>query len=330
MPIHGPPWTPHIGVFYRPNTRTVQEVHWWQLWSFIDVWVCSPRFHPFCPKLPPFNQIHLQHLSCFSWILGHLINIKYGQFTTSVLYKAADAHSYLYFHSSHHPNTKASIPYSQLLRLWRLCQKKTFSCNLAGCLSFSQPMVIPHQSLKMHWVVPNRSPGPVPLIRLLQLQMKDPSSQCFTILTTSQTAGFSGQTGIFLKTTVQLALPFGIGLWWLSRKIRTYKDWNLREILIHSNLHSRANSAPGTVPCSTDRCKACLHLCADTSIRDPNGHRSVKRTFHLSERQPGIRHHLSVLQPHLCWWYFQVPCGLFFGASGWHLPQLQHACSPAL
>ena len=108
----------------------------------------------------------------------------------------------------------------------------------------------------MHWVVPNRSPGPVPLIRLLQLQMKDPSSQCFTILTTSQTAGFSGQTGIFLKTTVQLALPFGIGLWWLSRKIRTYKDWNLREILIHSNLHSRANSAPGTVPCSTDRCKA--------------------------------------------------------------------------
>ena len=115
-----------------------------------------------------------------------------------------------------------------------------------------------------------------------------------------------------------------------STTVQTIFCDRLREILIHSNLHSRANSTPGTVPCSTDRCKACLHLCADTSIRDPNGHRSVKRTFHLSERQPGIRHHLSVLQPHLCWWYFQVPCGLFFGASGWHLPQLQHACSPAL
>ena len=40
-----------------------------------------------------------------------------------------------------------------------------------------------------------------------------------------------------------------------------------------------ANSTPGTFPCSTDRCKACPHLCADTSIRGPNGHMSIKRTF---------------------------------------------------
>ena len=42
-----------------------------------------------------------------------------------------------------------------------------------------------------------------------------------------------------------------------------------------------ANSTPGTFPCSTDRCKACPRLCADTSIRfrGPNGHMSIKRTF---------------------------------------------------
>ena len=51
------------------------------------------------------------------------------------------------------------------------------------------------------------------------------------------------------------------------------------ENLIHSNLRSHAKSTPGTFPCSTDRCKACPHLCADTSIRGPNGHMSIKRTF---------------------------------------------------
>ena len=56
------------------------------------------------------------------------------------------------------------------------------------------------------------------------------------------------------------------------------KDWNLREILIHSNLCSHVTSTPGTFPCSTDRCKACPHLCADTTIRGPNGHITF-RTF---------------------------------------------------
>ena len=42
-------------------------------------------------------------------------------FATSVFYKPTDAHSYLYFDSSHDPNTKASTPYSQFLRLRRLC-----------------------------------------------------------------------------------------------------------------------------------------------------------------------------------------------------------------
>ena len=41
-----------------------------------------------------------------------------------------------------------------------------------------------------------------------------------------------------------------------STTVQTIFCDRLREILIHSNLHSRANSAPGTVPCSTDRCKA--------------------------------------------------------------------------
>ena len=121
--LNTPYWSP-LQAQYQNCTR-------WRLWSFVDVWVCSPRFHPFCLKLASFNQIHLQDLSCFIWILAPPVNIKYGQFTTSVFYKPTDAHSYLHFHSSHHHKTKASIPYAQS------ALTKTFSCNLAGCLCFS-------------------------------------------------------------------------------------------------------------------------------------------------------------------------------------------------
>ena len=48
------------------------------------------------------------------------VNIKDSKFNTSVFYKPTDAHSYLHFHSFHHLNTKASIPYPQFLRLRRL------------------------------------------------------------------------------------------------------------------------------------------------------------------------------------------------------------------
>ncbi|XP_070188824.1 uncharacterized protein [Littorina saxatilis] len=51
------------------------------------------------------------------------ISILHGRFSTSVFYKETDAHSYLDFNSSHHPANKSSIPFSQFLRLRRLCSE---------------------------------------------------------------------------------------------------------------------------------------------------------------------------------------------------------------
>ena len=47
--------------------------------------------------------------------------LKQGKLTTSVHYKSTDSHSYLDYRSSHNPSTKNSIPFSQFLRLRRLC-----------------------------------------------------------------------------------------------------------------------------------------------------------------------------------------------------------------
>ena len=47
--------------------------------------------------------------------------MKQAKLTTSVHFKSTDSHSYLDYRSSHNPSTKNSIPFSQFLRLRRLC-----------------------------------------------------------------------------------------------------------------------------------------------------------------------------------------------------------------
>ena len=47
--------------------------------------------------------------------------LKQGKLTTSVHYKATNSHAYLDYLSSHNPNTKNSIPFSQFLKLRHLC-----------------------------------------------------------------------------------------------------------------------------------------------------------------------------------------------------------------
>ena len=53
--------------------------------------------------------------------LDILVSINGNLLSTSVFYKPTDSHSYLLFSSSHPNHTKRSIPFSQFLRLRRIC-----------------------------------------------------------------------------------------------------------------------------------------------------------------------------------------------------------------
>ena len=55
--------------------------------------------------------------------LDILVSINGNKLTTSVFYKPTDSHSYLLYSSSHPSHTKRSIPFSQFLRLRRLCSE---------------------------------------------------------------------------------------------------------------------------------------------------------------------------------------------------------------
>ena len=55
--------------------------------------------------------------------LDILISINGNRLVTYVFYKPTDSHSYLLYSSSHPNHTKRSIPFSQFLRLRRLCSE---------------------------------------------------------------------------------------------------------------------------------------------------------------------------------------------------------------
>ena len=225
---------------------------------------------------------------------------------------------------SHHPNsnTKASIPYSHCLSS-SVCKdsaltKKTFSCIVTGCLICSQPMDIPHQSLKMHWDTPNRSPaspGPMPSIQLHQLRTEDPSSLCFTIHTTSQSARFFGQTGIFFKTALQLAQPFVTGLWWLFRKIRTCMRFLYTPTsTVLPTPHQTCFPAPLT-GALTPPLEVLMVTCPSRELSH------VKATTWYMPSPVSLATWSMLVR---------LPGPLWFVSWNWHPPQPQQACSPAL
>lgn len=65
------------------------------------------------------------------------LRISDGKIQTSVYYQNTDSHNYLHFSSFHLHYCKRSIPYSQFLRLRRLC---TFLCNEGD--GFTLPTVV--------------------------------------------------------------------------------------------------------------------------------------------------------------------------------------------
>ena len=51
-----------------------------------------------------------------------MVSLNYGAFSTDVYHKPTDTHQYLNFKCCHTPHVKRGIPYSEALRLKRICE----------------------------------------------------------------------------------------------------------------------------------------------------------------------------------------------------------------
>ena len=85
------------------------------------------------------------------------VSIEGNGLCTSVHYKPTDSHNYLLYSSSHPSHVKNSIPYSQFLRLRRLCSDDSdFSLNQRKCAISSTNVAILLLLFKRAIIAPNK------------------------------------------------------------------------------------------------------------------------------------------------------------------------------
>ena len=81
----------------------------------------TQSFYYFRQFFSPSSKIYLGNLETSLAFLDIKVSISGNGLCNSVHYKPTDSHSYLLHSSSHPSHVKNSIPYSQFLRLRRLC-----------------------------------------------------------------------------------------------------------------------------------------------------------------------------------------------------------------
>ena len=200
--------------------------------------------------------------------------------STSVHYKETDSHSYLRYSSSHPKSCKDSIPFSQFLRLRRLCSEDyTFEQEASRMITFFRTRGYPTTLL-------NRAYSKVRSIsraRSLRPRSGNPhrdasSSRPKLIVTyhphlkpllDNITSSFQ-----LLQQDPETS-PF-----FPNPPLIVYRrNRNIRDILVHSRLpRAPPPTSIGTFPCSRN-CLTCPHVDSAPTKHFPRGHWTLRKTY---------------------------------------------------
>ena len=206
------------------------------------------------------------------------VSIKGSTLTTSVHYKPTDAHTYLNYESSHPPKCKDSIPYSQLVRLRRICkQDDDFNTRAKEMMSFFSNRGYPtnitdgclnkiNKMTRENALLPRESSASterIPLVLTyhpITKQVAEIITKNFEILSSDQAT-----SNVFT-----------------SPPMHAYRrDKNLKDTLVHSNVKSTHNPPPigSTTACNRPRCKTCAHVYSTDTIHGPASTFKIRDSF---------------------------------------------------
>ena len=228
------------------------------------------RFINFVNNFHPALQFTWEISETSVSFLDILVSITGNKLLTSVFYKPTDSHSYLLFSSSHPNHTKRSIPFSQFLRLRRIC---------------SEDEDFQAKSLEMRHFFVQRG---YPTSLLDTAFLKASQIPCSDTLT-DPVSNITGNNKIPLVLNYH---PFNfkvrdvINKNFHILKIAFRHCKNIRETLVHSSLAQASTSQKGTFPCLSSKCKTCDFVDSTTIVSAP------KSDFH-------IKHHFMCASSHL-------------------------------
>ena len=191
---------------------------------------------------------------------------------TSIHYKDTDTHSYLYYTSSHPARCKNSIPYSQFLRLRRICSEDNdFENKSIEMASFFRNRDYPSNVIQRA----QERVSAIPRHALISERSDVPDAQPTIPLVLTY-----HPTNALIKNIMTRNFhllrddPDTRDIYEPVRILCSYRrDTNLRDSLVRSHLNTISVSGEdrGTFPCGRSRCNTCTHTNASPTINTPGG-----------------------------------------------------------
>ena len=202
------------------------------------------------------------------------LSIEGNGLCTSVHYKPTDSHSYLLYSSSHPSHVKNSIPYSQLLRLRRLCSEDSdFSLKSEEMCHFFDKRGYPASVVQAG----HHRAQQIDRQSALQMSQKENNNRIpFTLTFHPHNHAVKS---IILKNFKLLQNDPDTGVIFSQPPLISFKrDKNIGNFLVRSAFQT-SNQA-GTFKCARARCKTCPFICNVEKLSGPK--RSIKITDHFT------------------------------------------------
>ena len=202
-----------------------------------------------------------------------------NRIATSIHYKATDSHSYLNFSSSHPYSCKSSIPYSQFLRLRKICSDDSdFHSEAARMETFFAARGYPNDLIR-------RGRERASTISRAEILKSDAASDITNdrvpFVTTFHPSNLVAEK--IISRNFQILREDGT-----TRNIFTKpplkafkRAKNLKDLLVRSSLpRDLPQQSPGTFPCNRTVCRTGPHVNSSSTITTPKRH--VNITGHFS------------------------------------------------
>ena len=189
-------------------------------------------------------------------------------------YKPTDSHSYLLYSSSHPSHVKNSIPYSQFLRLRRLCSEDSdFSLKSEEMCEFFDKRGYPASVVEAG----HHRAQQINRQSALQTSQKENTNRIpFTLTFHPHNHAVKS---IILKNFKLLQNDPDTGRIFLQPPLITFKrDKNVGNFLVRSAFQT--SEQPGTFKCARTWCKTCPFICNFEKLSGPK--RSIKITDHFT------------------------------------------------
>ena len=206
------------------------------------------------------------------------ISIKDNHLSTSIHYKPTDSHSYLTYSSSHPRSCKNSIPYSQLLRLRRLCSDDNdFDTQAKKMGTFFQergyPSDITTAALQRCQTITREES--------LRIKEKDTDNCQRTPLVITYHPSIAPVSEIIRRNWHIISDHPSTKDIFTDPPIISYRrDKNIKDHLVRASLQSDdPNTTVGTSRCQRRRCNTCKHVLATSTITGPKGDYHIKKAF---------------------------------------------------